>query len=467
MYSGYWHGRIRRQLSKTHIPMSTDPLLPGLFNKSKRLFLTHYSLRFIFALIVGMPVLLLFGILIVQSYYTSRIEAAKVMREQMVNEVKTRAKTLNYYLAMMSRYPDQIALAITIRKPENVDTLLSFQYAMLAKNPIIYGNAVAWEPFLFDPTEKYVSPYVWRDLENNGAISNMLFTPDNGYDYLAGQWDWYDDPKKKYGGNTGSPSPLEFTGGMPEHAKLPRIERGLWSAPYFDEGGGNVLMCTYSAPFFVDRQFAGVVTCDVTTDWIREFLSEQAFEGNLFILISPDGSVISHPNAKLIMKRYDQQRLGIHDAEWENYINAIKTVFQSFQPDSSLNNEGIYRPELSSVLHAVKKTESYWTEGIQLPATGWVLICVVPQATVYGVANAHFQSTLLIFLCGLLLLSIYLYWQVDYCIISPLKRLAVATNAIAEGNFEYHIEPNFIVASEFRDLSYNFNRMTGTLRQSI
>ena len=286
--------------------MSADSL-QSASTKQERLFHNRRSLRHVFALVVGVPVLLLFGILIVQSYHASLNEAAKNVREHMVSEVTTRAKTLNHHLAMMSRYPDQIALAISIRKPDSVDALLSFQYAMLAENPIVYGNAIAWEPFLFDPKEKYVSPYVWRDVQHNGAVSNMLFTPANDYDYLAG-WDWYDHPKEKYGGNTGEQSPLRFSAGETEQAKLPRIESGLWSPPYFDEGGGNVLMCTYSAPFFQDRRFAGVVTCDVTTDWIRELLSEKTFAGGWFVLISPDGSVISHPNEQHIMKNFRDRK---------------------------------------------------------------------------------------------------------------------------------------------------------------
>ena len=434
---------------------------------SDQLLQSRYSLRIVFAWIVGVPVLLLFGILIVQRYYTGRTEAAKIMRELMVNEVKTRAKTLNHHLAMMSRSPEQVAQAITIRKPDSIDTMLSFQYAMLAGHSTIYGNAIAWEPYLFDPKEKYVSPYVWRDMEHDGAVSNMLFTPENDYDYFAG-WDWYDRPKKKYGDESTAPPPLKFSDEETEQAKLPRIEQGLWSAPYFDEGGGNVLMCTYSVPFFQERRFAGVVTCDVTTDWIGESLGEKALEGGWFVLIAQDDSVISHPNADCIMQPYAQVPHADHNACWNDYTGAIKTVCQSFQPDSVHNNdEGIYCPELSMVLYGTFQAGNLWTEGIQLPATGWVLIFIVPQSTVYGNTNAKFQSTMLLFFCGVLLFGVYLFWQVDSRITRPLKQLVVATNAVAAGNFDHQIETDFGTVHELTEVSRNFNRMTGTLQQSI
>jgi signal transduction histidine kinase/CheY-like chemotaxis protein len=433
------------------------------------------SLRVVFALVVGVPVLLLFGILIVQSYYSTRTEAARVMREQMVNEVKTRAKTLNHHLAVMSHYPARIALAISIRKPDNVDTMLAFQYAMLADNPTIYGNAIAWEPFMFDPNEKYFSPYVWRDAERGGVISHSMFRPDNEtkYDYFEG-WDWYEDPKKKYGFDTGIPSPLRFSGNnaehAAEHAKLPRFEPGIWCAPYFDEGGGNVLMCTYSAPFFVDRKFAGVVTCDVTTDWITEFLNIKAFPGGWFSLISTDTSLISHPNKDWVMKKIvDEEAIRSYDdVDWREWNAALMPIMADFKPDNTLDNEGIYRPELSLSLESFSgKGGRVWTEAVQLPVTGWVLLCVVPEEAIYGQANTQFQKSFFLFLGGIGLLGVYLYWQVNSRIIKPLQRLADATNAVAEGDFEHQIETGIIAGGELSVVSNNFNRMTETLRESM
>ncbi len=428
------------------------------------------SLRLLFALIVGIPVLILFGILIVYSYFTTRAESAKAMREQMVHEVKTRAKTLNHHLAMMSRNPDQIALAMTIRKPENVDTMLSFQYAMLADNPIIYGSAVSWEPYTFDAAEKYCSPYVWRDLKHGGAVANMMFNPANDYDYFNG-WDWYDHPKEKYDNETEHAPSLHFVDDRTEQAKLPRIEPGLWCKPYFDEGGGNVLMCTYSAPFFRDRKFSGVVTCDVTTDWIADFLDEKSFEGGYFVLVGPEGSVISCPDPEFVMKNIDEIPHSVNDEDWTILVDAVNAASKTFDPGSVNNrlpgNEGTYLPELSFVLHATFRGDNLWTEGIQLPSTGWMLLCVVPESTAFGTSNAHFQGIVLWFLVGLVLLGVYLYWQVDRRIIRPIQRLTVATNAVTSGDFGHRIEADDLAGSELTELSRNFNHMTGTLRRSI
>lgn len=64
------------------------------------------------------------------------------------------------------------------------------------------------------------------------------------------------------------------------YANLPWYRRAadtlqpVWSAPYFDAGGGETWMITYSVPFFRQggdgaRVLAGVVTADLALDWVR------------------------------------------------------------------------------------------------------------------------------------------------------------------------------------------------------
>jgi len=52
----------------------------------------------------------------------------------------------------------------------------------------------------------------------------------------------------------------------------------VWSAPYFDKGGGEIWMITHSAPFFrrgeAGRVLAGVVTADLALDWMRRTLAK-------------------------------------------------------------------------------------------------------------------------------------------------------------------------------------------------
>ncbi len=365
-----------------------------------------WSLRSLFGIAVGIPLVLLFSLLIAREYLASRSEAARVMRTRMVEEARTRAKTLNHQFALMSHDPDRIALSLTVQKPKSVDEMLEFQYAMLAGNPSIYGNAVAWEPYAFDPKEKFCSPYVWRNADLDGAISNMMFNPQNNYDYLTG-WDWYDRPKARYANTPEAPATIHIAGGGNETARPPRTEPGLWSDPYFDEGGGNVLMCTYSAPFFQGRKFAGVVTCDVTTDWISEFLADEAFEGSLFMLVAENNTVISHPRKDWIMRQIDDLFGRYDNPVWQSVLAKLKRASQDCVATASngrsYENETIWIPELSVELPGVSRPGRFWAEAVQIPSTGWTLFCFVPEETVYRSTNALFQGSMIYFLAAVAL----------------------------------------------------------------
>ncbi|MDR0869959.1 MAG: response regulator [Planctomycetaceae bacterium] len=429
------------------------------------------SLRLMFAAAVGIPVLLLFGFLFISEYYNSRIESAKKMRDTMIREVISRAKMLNHHLTKMTSCPDQIAQSLSIRKPANIGEMLSYQYAMLADNPNIYGNVIAWEPFAFDPKEKYCCPYAWRDMEKDGAVSYKMFNPENNYDYFTG-WEWYDEPKKRYNGKPEQTTrPLKLSEQAEKDGKVPRIEPGLWSKPYFDEGGGNVLMCTYSAPFFRDGQFSGVVTCDITTDWMTEFLLQEAFEDGNFVLLGIDGEIISHPKSEYIMKDINsivrQRKL----TDWYVPLRKMEAFAKIFEPErmnsDDLDDSKIYLPALSLEVSALTQNHLCWLEAAQIPETGWLLVYLIPKETVFRVIDARFQSSVFFLTSGLLTICGYLFWHIDRRIIKPLQHLSSATRKISGGDFNYQIAEDKLAGRELLELEENFNTMAVTLRQSI
>jgi hypothetical protein len=60
---------------------------------------------------------------------------------------------------------------------------------------------------------------------------------------------------------------------LPWYRRAADARKAVWSAPYFDAGGGETWMITYSVPFFHratgERALAGVVTADLDLDWVR------------------------------------------------------------------------------------------------------------------------------------------------------------------------------------------------------
>jgi hypothetical protein len=107
----------------------------------------------------------------------------------------------------------------------------------LEENPEIYGAAFAFAPVERDGALIKSSPYVFRSGgDTAGFVEKDLAL---SYDYATEAW--YAEPVK--------------------------VGKALWSAPYFDAGGGEIWMVTYSVPVYdSESRLVGVVTSDLPTE---------------------------------------------------------------------------------------------------------------------------------------------------------------------------------------------------------
>src|SRR5690606_10542340 len=138
-------------------------------------------------------------------------------------------------------------------------------YALLRANAgstrLIYGAALAFEPFAFDPARRLFAPYVFDDDLKSIDIGALA------YDYSDGSWDWY--------------------------TRVQREGKAGWSEPYFDTGPGNMARTTYSAPLLREGSFVGVATIDLRLDELRREIGSQLVDQS-FIVLSPSGQFIAH-----------------------------------------------------------------------------------------------------------------------------------------------------------------------------
>ena len=105
--------------------------------------------------------------------------------------------------------------------------IYTFLEQILTDHPEVFGTTLA-----FDPTyaTRPLAPYAYRGA--TGLLRKDLTL--NGYDYANQPW---------------------FTQPVQTMA-------AVWSEPYFDAGGGDINMVTYSAPVVKDGVIIGVLTAD-------------------------------------------------------------------------------------------------------------------------------------------------------------------------------------------------------------
>ena len=107
---------------------------------------------------------------------------------------------------------------------------------ILQNNDFICGAAVAFEPYYYASEGQFFSPYSYRD-ENGEIKSKQLGNENYDYHYM----DWYQIPKL--------------------------LNEPYWSEPYYDEGGGEMMMTTYSRPLYDEYgNLYAIITADLSLD---------------------------------------------------------------------------------------------------------------------------------------------------------------------------------------------------------
>ncbi len=129
-------------------------------------------------------------------------------------------------------------------------------------NKEIFGVTVAYEPYAFRADLKDYAPYYFRD---KGGLKLLQLGGDS-YNYFVK--DWYRIPLD--------------------------MKKAMWSAPYYDEGGGNVLMTTFASPFFQrgdDGRVKGIMSADITLDRLTRMVSDvRVLDTGYAFLISEYGA---------------------------------------------------------------------------------------------------------------------------------------------------------------------------------
>jgi len=185
--------------------------------------------------------------------------------EKISNVAQSKATAIESYLVSLQDIPDYISFPLgnTVFREEDLKDILRL---IVKNNPEIYGSTCAFEPYKFYPDSVYFAPYFFKD--NDSVCCKSLA----GSDYNYFSWNWYLIPKK--------------------------LGKAFWTEPYFDDGGGSINLITYSAPIIKynddnDNEFLGVVTVDMTLDWLNKIVGTIDAPGGFAVLVSKMGTVIS------------------------------------------------------------------------------------------------------------------------------------------------------------------------------
>lgn len=290
---------------------------------------------------------------------------------------------------------------------DDPDYMFKITSQLVLSNPLIMGSTVSFARNFFPEKGAYFAPYSCIEKESGSLLSFQMGGED--YDYFS--MDWYSKPA-----TTGRPS---------------------WSEPYFDTGGGNSMMATYSVPIIDDSNHViGVITSDIALGDITEMLSDaDVLEDSFTLLLSGSGTFLSHPDESHVVNHtiFDDARL--------YKAPALESVGRKMISRQSGTAE--FRGGRGKFFIAYGSLSN-----------GWSGAMVCPNRTLFSGVSKVVAFSMLMMLLGLLAISIFVRRIISRQS-QPITDFAYTAQAIAKGNFKATI-PGIEPTEEFMHLRQSF-----------
>lgn len=297
------------------------------------------------------------------------------------------------------------------------DSMYGITRRMLINNDIIVGSTVAFEPNFYKDKGIFFAPFSFRE---NGTIkSRQLGTEDYDYHYM----EWYQIPRL--------------------------LKKHYWSEPYYDQGGADMLMTTYSRPLFrADGTVYAIFTADVSLTWLKDMVTSiKPYPNSYNFLIGRGATYIVHPKTERIFN--------------ETYFTATMDMVDT--TTVSLGHQMVEGKHGMVVLHN-DDTLSYVFYA-PIPSTGWSLAIVCPHSDVFAGCDRLEIVVAVVVAIGLLLLLLFSI-RVIKRITEPLASFARSAESIAEGNFNTEL-PHIKTRDEMWKLYESFDFMQNSLVRYI
>ncbi len=290
--------------------------------------------------------------------------------------------------------------------------------AFVEGNARVYGSTIAANP----QTRGLYAPYFYKGPD--GMARADLATA--AYNYPAQEW----------------------------YAGAARAGEPRWSEPYFDEGGGNVVMVTYTVPVFADSskdRFMGVVTADIALEWLAQSITSQSLHSSEYaIVLSRRGDVLAHPDRDVLKTTTDALRKG------ERAIDPRARAVADRMLRGEHRFETFEDPYLERSVRAVFRP---------VGGAGWSIAVVYPEETLLADARRLARLNFSILVAALLGLGLVVT-VISKRVTRPLRDLASSATQIATGNLDTAL-PAIASNDEIGALTGAFHHMRDSLKEYI
>ncbi|MFH1490338.1 MAG: SpoIIE family protein phosphatase [Pseudomonadota bacterium] len=375
-------------------------------------------MAFKLTILILASITVIFSVVFLYNYFFSRRIIEKNIARNAENLARATVNRIDRVFYPIEKVPENLACFLESFAFGGGD-ILDLVRSVVEKNPEIYGATIAFEPYAYSPNSRSFAPYFYK---SNGKTEFTYLS----YEYFF--WDWYQIPKE--------------------------LNRPVWTEPYYDEGGGGIIMTTYSVPFYRNiegkRKLMGVVTADISLTWLQEIVSSiKIGETGYGFLLTKNGTFVTYPGPKMVMN---------------------ETIFSVAEErgDKSIRDLGRAMIRGNSGFRSFKSIftgKLCWLVYAPLASNGWSLAVLFPQDELTADISSLNQRVLFISIAGLCFILAVIIW-IAGTITRPLRALSRATGEIATGNLDIDL-PEITSRDEVGRLTDSFNHMKISLKNYI
>lgn len=388
----------------------------------------RFNLRIKLPLVVISLLFLSFLSVTVLSVNVSRTTLTETLKENLATEALLQADSIRSHLTWtrsMAIDLSTVAEAMELNEETSKRTISQ----MLSQNEQVVGSTIAYEPYEFKPDMQYWAPYYNR-ISDGSLQFTQLGT--SAYDYPS--QDWYKLAKE--------------------------ADRVILSPPYFDEGGGNIWMVTWSVPFHdVSGRLRGIATTDIAFSQTQEIVRQiEVGKHGYAFLVNQDGVVLGIGDQASQYRIMEDSLLVSSSSEdttiWNNLINEMIDGTSGFMD--------VVDPHGNAMFVA------YEPIGMD---TNWSLALAYPQEELFQPAKELQSNLISLSLIVLVIASILLFFF-SQSITRPLQKMTswaqLLSHRQVNSGTDQSIRPLQIHTNdEIEELAETFNYVSNQLSQAF
>ncbi|WP_097004473.1 HD domain-containing phosphohydrolase [Lacrimispora amygdalina] len=300
---------------------------------------------------------------IVDRETSERISAEEEIQKNIIEKNMNAAAEISRVLAVFGG---------TGYKEHSPDYFIHILEPVVRDNRFILGAGIWYEPYLYNPSRKYMGPYVYK--KEDRIIPTFDYS-NSDYDYFS--QDYYSLAKKN--------------------------KKTVWTDMYYDQTS-SLYMITCSQPVLDQSgNYIGCVTVDVGLSSMQKFVSDYiaSYDGTTCI-ISKDGTYLAAENEDLV-----KEKVSVYDSSNSSFQEAVARIMSS--------EEG------NTVYYRAKQRISLYYK--TLNDLGWKIIFEIPESSIHMPLHELSDTFILIFGLSLLFMSLTIFFLTENIIDRPVKAI--------------------------------------------